>query len=404
MAVGSGSKPDERAARRRRYAIAAAVAGASAAGAAVAIALGSLAGGDDGSDGEPGTVGGQTVTHAGPLDRSEYELAQYQPAAADRLFSPRSFWNRPLPDDAPLDPDSERMVADLVPEVAREQEAGIGPWIQTGSYSTTIYQVPRDQPTVPVALDDPELEWRRTLQAAFERVPIPRGAEPAEGTDGHMTVWQPATDKLWEFYRAREEEDGWHAAWGGAIEQVSKSPGYYTEDAWPGAGDNWGATATSLPVAGGVMLIDELVSGEIGHALAVNLPFPREGEWSWPAQRSDGTGPPEAIPEGARLRLDPELDLDRLDLHPVARMMAEAVQDYGMVVRDRTQNAIGFAAEDPAPTGENAYRDPETDAGLFEGLTPTQFLGDFPWEHLQVLELKLCDNPYEFCEPPPGYP
>lgn len=307
------------------------------------------------------------------------------------LFAPHSFWNEPLADDAQLDPASEQMVGDLVAEVAREQELTIGPWIATNA-STPLYTVPRDQELVHVTLDNSSPE----LQAAFERVPIPADAVPADGSDAHMTIWQPSTDRLWEFWQAREEPDGWYARWGGAMRNVSESPGYFTADSWPGATHRWGATATSLPVIGGVMLIEELQSAEIDHALAVNLPFPRAGEYSWPAQRTDGTGPPDAIPEGARLRLDPDLDLDSLNLHPVIRTMAEAAQRYGMVVRDRTGSVIAFAAEDP--TGANPYRN--ASGGLFRDQFPTDFTDEFPWEHLQVLELSLCHDPYRPCPAP----
>lgn len=378
---------------RKRVAVPAVLAaGAVIAIAAVALLLVAVARSGSAPDASPRPP----VERADPEADEALASEPAQPAdPQDVLFSPSSFWNRPLEADAPLDPSSEEMVADLVEEVAREQEEGIGPWIQTTSYSTPIYRVPADQPTVRVALDDPDLEFRQSLQAAFEEVPIPPDAAPAPGSDGHMTVWQPSKDRLWEFYRARREADGWHASWGGAIRDVSKSPGYYRSDSWPGASHNWGATASSLPVAGGVMGIEELEAGVIDHALAVNLPFPRAEEYSWPAQRTDGTGPPDAIPEGGRLRLDPELDLDGLDLHPVARAMAEAVQEHGMVVRDRTMHAIGFAAEDPAPTGGNPYRN--ASGGLFEGQIPTEFLADFPWEHLEVLELSLCDRPYAPC-------
>ena len=63
-----------------------------------------------------------------------------------------------------------------------------------------------------------------------------------------MTIWQPKTDTLWEFWQASKQSDGWHASWGGAIKHVSQSRGYYTTNSWPGLSQpNWGATATSLP-------------------------------------------------------------------------------------------------------------------------------------------------------------
>src|ERR671921_443276 len=99
----------------------------------------------------------------------------------------------------------------------------------------------------------------RQFQAALdEGVPIPARAKPAPGTDGHMTVYQPSTDRLWEFWRAVQRPDGWHASWGGAMKRVSRSPGYYTDRSWPGrSGFNWGSTATSLPVAGGTITMRE---------------------------------------------------------------------------------------------------------------------------------------------------
>jgi hypothetical protein len=165
-----------------------------------------------------------------------------------------------------------------------------------------------------------------------------------------MTVWQPSRDRLWEFWRARKLSDGWHASWGGAIEHVSKSPGYYSAHSWPGLSESdWGATATSLPVIAGTMLVTELRSSRIRHALATDLPAPAAGRYSWPAQRTDGGGPPGAIPEGARLRLPSDLGLRKLHLPRIALMMARAAKRRGIIVRDQTGTAIGFFAQDPGP-------------------------------------------------------
>ena len=202
-----------------------------------------------------------------------------------------------------------------------------------------------------------------------------------------MTIWQPATDKFWEFFRMRPEPDGWHAAWGGAIEHVSQSPGYYTASSWPGALTVWGASATSLPVAAGLITIADLRSGVIDHALSVALPAPRAGVYAWPAQRSDGTGGPNTIPEGARLRLDPSLDLNSLNLPPLTHMIAEAAQRYGIIVRDQTHYGISFYAEDPTQYGGNKLY--YGTHGFFGGMTPQQLLARFPWSDLQVLKLQL---------------
>jgi hypothetical protein len=306
-----------------------------------------------------------------------------------RLFAPTSVWNRALPDDAPLDPSSPQLVAALAAEAARETSAVTGPWISTTSYSTPFYVVGPQQPTVKVALDDPTASWRVNLQAALGAVPIPPDALPARGTDAQLTVYQPATDRLWELWQARKLADGWHAAWGGAIEHVSSSPGHFELASWPGATPNWGATASSLPLMAGTMTIAELTAGTIQHALAMEVPYARGGVYAWPAQRTDGrNADPTSLPEGARLRLDPKLDVRALRLPPLTQQMALAAQRYGIVVRDQSTHAIGFYAEDPTPTGTNPYR-PGQPGGLFNGRYPSELLARFPWRSLRVLRMDL---------------
>ena len=225
--------------------------------------------------------------------------------AAGRLFASNSVWNTPLANGAPLDPSSPRLIKWLDRQVTEEFAKGPTPSVETVTDSTPIYRVPRSEPTVRVTLDNSP-PWGKTLAQAFRSVPIPRGAVPAAGSDAHLTVWQPSTDRLWEFWQTHHTSTGWHAAWGGAMQHVSSSPGYYTAQSWPGAQTYWGSTATSLPVAAGTMLTSELEAGKINHALAVALPAARAGVYAWPAQRTDGTArDPDSIPEGARLRLEP---------------------------------------------------------------------------------------------------
>ena len=301
------------------------------------------------------------------------------------LFSAKSFWNRRLADDAPIDASSATLVQALVAEVQRERTAGIGPWIGAGSGSTPVYRVPEDQPRVRVRLEKLTSPGAKALRRAFASVPLPRNAKPAPGADRHLTVWQPSTDRLWEFFKARKEDGIWRADWGGAIRNVSKSPGYYTKSAWPGATRAWGATATSLPIIGGTMLLDELKRGRIDHALALNLPAPRAGEFAWPAQRSDGKGPPTALPEGARIRLDPSVNVADLGLPKLGRMIARAAQRYGMVVRDQTGHGMSLWAE-VAPPGHSGA----TLATYLNGKTPSEVLANFPWDRMQVLKMNLC--------------
>jgi hypothetical protein len=304
------------------------------------------------------------------------------PPSATRLFAADSVWNAPLPSNAPLDPANAVLVKTLRATVAQNMAAGWGPWIETGQ-TTTLYTVPANQPTTRVQLDPGS--WKAGLQQTFNAVPIPANAVPAAGPDAHMTIWQPSTDRLWEFWLTRKLSDGWHANFGGAMVSASRSPGYFDANSWPGLSQApWGATATSLPAIAGTMMIDELKAGVIPHALAVNIPWAKPKIYSWPAQRTDGSSTdPNAIPEGARFRLDPALDIDRLNLPPVTRAMAHAAQQYGMIVRDQTSHAISFFAENPGPSGTNPY------ASLYGSPYPTAVIRAFPWDHLQLVKMDL---------------
>ncbi len=301
------------------------------------------------------------------------------------FFSPTSFWNEELPADAPLDPSSAAIVGALNEEMAKAVEAKKGPAnINTTSWSVPIYTVPADQPTVKVTLEN--ASRTPVLQSAWDAVPLPGNAQPAAGTDEHLVVWQPSTDRLWEFWRLEKTEAGWQASWGGAIQNVSSDSGAYGPEAWPGATRWWGASASSLSIAGGLITLEDLERGEINHALAMAVPNTRAGIYASPAERTDGVSTePQSLPEGAHLRLEPNLDLASLHLPRLTLMMAEAAQRYGIFIRDTASN-VAFYAQDPIPTGTNPYTGPH---GYFEGKTAQKLMASFPWSHLQLLKMEL---------------
>jgi hypothetical protein len=304
-----------------------------------------------------------------------------------RFFSPTSFWNRPIPAHARLDRRSAAIVGAFDEVIAKEEEEKKGPAINTAAWSVPIYTVPQTQATVKVTLEIPYAgKLEAALQSAWDAVPLPPEAKPAAGTDRDLVVWQPSTDKLWEFWGLEKTAEGWLAKWGGAMDSASSDPGVYGPEAWPGATRGWGTSATSLSVAGGLITLEDLELGQINHALAIAIPNTRSGVYASPAQRTDGySTEPTSLPEGAHLRLDPNLDLASLHLPRLTLMMAEAAQRYGIFVRDSAAN-VAFVAQDPTPTGTNPYTGPH---GYFEGKSPAQLLASFPWSHLQLLKMEL---------------
>jgi hypothetical protein len=294
--------------------------------------------------------------------------------AEPNFFSPTSPWNRPLPADAPPREDSAAYVGEMVRQVNES-----GTWINTTDYSTPVYRVGRNQPRTRVTIAPSYGRADPRQQAALAKVPLPGNAQPAAGTDGHLVVWQPSTDSMWEFWQLQRSGGGWIADSAGAMRNVSSNPGYYDHQAWPGAQTWWGATATALPLVGGLIRISELESGHIEHALALAIPD-AAASYVWPAQRSDGENrSPGAIPEGTTFRLPASLDVNSLGLPSAARMIAEAAQKYGMIVRDRSPE-VALYAEDPTPFHENPY------PRLFGGRSPSSLLQGFPWSKLVAVQ------------------
>ncbi len=293
-------------------------------------------------------------------------------------FSPTSVWNAPTAPLDALDPQSQTYVNDLLSQIN-----SFGVYMNTTSYSVPVYVVPRDQPTVPVALTVSAPD----LQQEFNAVPIPPGAKPAAGSDAHLTVWQPSTDKLWEFWKlGQTSRGGWTARWGGEMDDVSTNPGYFDHD---GTTNDWGATATSLPLLGGLITFADLKRGYIDHALAIAVPEAQQGVFSWPAQRSDGryTGGV-ALPEGVRFRLDPTINVASLGLPRLDAMLAQAAQTYGIVLRDQS-GAVTLYAQDPTTAGANPWPAALNGGGVSTGT----FLSRFPWSDLQAIRTQLTTTP-----------
>ncbi|MFA9269264.1 MAG: hypothetical protein ACEQSX_00690 [Baekduiaceae bacterium] len=298
-----------------------------------------------------------------------------RPARRAEFYAPDSIWNTPIPADAPRDPRSDTYVDELVRQVDRDRAT-----VLFREYSVPIYRVGADQRRVRVRLT----KRAPALQEAFASVPLPDDPRPADGTDGALLVYQRATDTIWEFWRFRQRAGEYEADWGGRMTEVSKNPGYYRWRETPVVEKPfWGFNVTRIGGATGIMTLDELRRGRIDHVLYLAIPDARKGICAAPASGTDGvTDSPDAIPEGARFRLDPDLDVEALDVPAMTKVMARAAQRYGVVVGNRA-GAVNFAAEDPAQYGGDPY------AEIRDGASPMEIAEAFPFERLQTLKLDL---------------
>jgi hypothetical protein len=300
-----------------------------------------------------------------------------QSLPTDAVFASTSFWYTPIPENAPLHPNS----ANFVKELLRQKAAYYGTvTINTREYTSPVYVAEANQPTVRVTQWDCQKKGYADsgLTEQWQAVPVPDQALPSKGTDAEMTIYQPATDTLWEFWQARKVDGAWQACWGGRLRNASLGDGVFFK--------YYGTTATSLPFLGGQITAEELARGEIRHAIGFSLVDAED--WrihSWPANRSDGinsTGAPDRIPEGLRFRLDPAVNVDALPMSRAGKIIAKAAQKYGFVVWDRA-GALALRARNAV--SYTVLGQPDPYPALFGGKPNYAVLDGFPWNKLRFL-------------------
>lgn len=280
---------------------------------------------------------------------------------ADRPFSTSSPFRTPVAPDEVVDPRSDEVIWPLVESgevVAGLYEYGIPVWRATPGTAR-----------VPVRCDPPG-DWG---ECPLERdgVPVPAEATPHSGSDGAMVVVDEADGLIYEFWQADRTDDGWVTSWG-AVNELNGS-------GWGGASTGAGASRLA-----GVVRVDEIRDGRIDHALVMQANEVCREIFRAPALKTDGVSDdPNCVPEGARLRLDPSIDLDALEMTPGERTVARALQTYGAYVIDRTAVPLSISFElAPDATAQDpgeVYRS--------AGFAWDYFgMPGIPWEGLQLME------------------
>ena len=316
-------------------------------------------------------------------------VASLSAAPDGRWFGPKSPLNTPIAKDAAIDPRSAEMVAGMVhASEARGWAIAVKRW------TVPVYYATAKTPRRSVHLT---AEWRS--RNVMDGVPIPSNARPdpgsSIGTDGHMAVIDQRKGCFYEFFEAVRSSDGtWAAKWAnrGLLAGTGIQPGGRS------------TRASGFVNFAGLIRPAELKAGAIRHALTFGYPFTKDGGPVRPATDSDGRPGTEngwgglarpagslPIPEGARLQLDPALDLEALGLQPWQKVVARALQVFGMYLADTSSN-ISLAAVGAQSWQSNPYRG-------FWGEEPYAYLPTSLAQHLRVLRLPAQAKPRTFIAP-----
>jgi hypothetical protein len=154
--------------------------------------------------------------------------------------------------------------------------------------------------------------------------PIPASPLIEGGSDRHLLAVDRDTCRLYELYDVRQGTGGAWSAGSGAqwdlASNVLRPAGWTSAD------------AAGLPILPGLVRYDEVAAGEILHALRFTAPATRKA-YLYPARHFASSSTNTSLPPmGLRVRLKATANL--AGLSPDARVIAIALQRYGMILAD----------------------------------------------------------------------
>jgi hypothetical protein len=196
-------------------------------------------------------------------------------------------------------------------------------------YGIPINVVGNTTPAVKVAFDYDD-------ESDHVLYPIPASPKIEGGSDGHILMLDKDLCRLYELFAARKVSGAWHAGSGAMWDLRSNA---LRPDGWTSA------DAAGLPILPGLVRYDELTAGTIAHALRFTTNRTRTS-YIYPARHEAGESSSSSLPPmGLRVRL--KASFDTSGFSPQARVIAVALQRYGMILADNGSPWYITGASDP---------------------------------------------------------
>jgi PKD repeat protein len=274
-----------------------------------------------------------------------------------RPFPAASVWNTPV-GASPLHPNSAAYSSYFAAR-AGSANMPLRSWavgVAEAHPSDTTYSVPCTKYTCTLG--------------AFGAFAIPVTAKQDPSGDGHLAVYDPATQREWDMWQAAPSGSGWTSGAGAAVSMAGNgiAPAGYAS-----------GNAANFPLLGGLIRAEEILQGHIDHALVFGMPGVNNTGYVCPATHNDGdTTDPNAPKEGTRFQLDPSVDVDALAIPAWKKTIAKALQTYGMYLRD-SSGSFAIYAENPGSRGYDAWALVGLGSGNYVSL------GGIPWDRMQAI-------------------
>ena len=220
----------------------------------------------------------------------------------------------------PVASKSSAYVSSIGTGAAVHADFGSGTW-DGGPIGIPITTVPAGQKKVSVS-------FQYASESDKGPYPIPSNAKVEGGShadgDRHVIVYDASTCTDYELFSAYPKSGGSWKAGSGAIYDLSSNK--LRHAGWTSA------DAAGLPILPGLVTYAEVASGHIDHAIRVTVPR-SQAAYLWPARHEASSSHDTSLPPmGLRLRLKASVDISHLPKQ--ARIIAQAMKTYGVIVAD----------------------------------------------------------------------
>jgi hypothetical protein len=304
------------------------------------------------------------------------------------LFSPQSAWNQRV-DDAAVLPESDDQILSLYRVLlgdirtleGYDEPATTWPYMNVNIYEYTvpIFRTGEEMQDVWICQADGLVGWAHPkfgidTEGGPVTVPAPSGLVRPSGpenddADGWLVLYDTDAFISYDYIAATPyRDDECYGFEGGLVgDRILQA---CVVDFFDVRGDGanpdgyYSARAVGTPLLGGLILPEDIMNGEIAHALAFAIPGPRNtsrdpfepkpSDYFYPTSTTETdffNTDRDALASGQRIRLMPSIVdiegdvIDESELAPITRMFLAALRTYGAILVD---NAGGFTfyAED----------------------------------------------------------
>ena len=261
------------------------------------------------------------------------------PAKACPLFPADNAWNHRV-DTLPVASGSTATVATIGATKTVHADFGSGLW-DGGPIGIPITVVGKAQRKSTVRFEYAD-------ESDPGPYPIPAGVRIEGGAtvdgDRHALIVDRDACRLYELYALRRVGGSWTAG-SGAIWDLRSNrlrPAGWTS-----------ADAAGLPILPGLARYDEVAQGRIDHALRFTVSRTQRA-YVWPARHfASSLTDPALPPMGARLRLKRAFDISGFPRQ--ARVVLQALKEYGMIVADNGSDWFVSGAPDPRWSNDDLH-------------------------------------------------